>query len=1481
LEQLESRRLLTAIFEFPTTTAASAPYGIAAGSDGNLWFTEQAARQIGFINPTTGAINEFSGLQPTSEPFGITAGPNGNLWFTDPGANLVGTINPSTGAIKEFTIPSNASAPYGIAAGSDGNLWFTAFDTNQAGTINPTTQITAAYATNTLPSGPEGIAAGPDGNLWFTENIADQIGMINPTTHTITEFTGLSANAGPAGITLGPDGNLWFTENAIGRIGMINPTTGLVQEVADLAANAQPTGITLGPDGNLWFTEPPLGRIGMINPTTKAVVEFADNYRNAQPEGIAAGPDGNIWFTDMNTSSVGVAVLDTQLVIRTQPPATVTAGSPFGFSVAVQYAGSGTLDTGYSGSVSVALFNNPGGGTLSGPVTVPVIGGIATFNGLSLMRAASGYTLLVFGNGPTPALSNPINVIPAVATQLKVTTQPPAHVTAGSPFGLVVAAEDRFGNVNPDFTGVVTVALATGPGSGSLGGTLSEPSINGVATFLGLTLDQSIDHVFLQVTTSGLAPANTALMSVTAAPATQLEVTTEPEAAIAAGSPFTITVAAEDRFGNVDLSFGGDVTVALAHNPGGGALAGTLTLPAGMGVATFTDLALEAIGNGYTLRATANGLTTASTQSFDITPAAAAQLVVTTEPPSSVSAGSGFGLVVAAEDPFGNVDPSFTGVVTLVLASGPAGAALSGGARSVAAVAGVATFSGLTLDEAGSGYMIRATHGGLSATTTTSFVVLPSAATQLVVTSQPPGSVVAGGGFGLVITAQDSFGNTSPAFVGTVVLALESNPPGGTLGGTPSVPATLGAATFAGLYLDRAAVGYSLRASAAGVASAISRSFNVVPAQATQLVVTTQPPPTVTAGSAFGLAASAEDPFGNVDPSYGGTVTVALAADPTGDSLLGRVLTVSASQGVASFSGLALRRAAIGYTLQVTAGGLSPATTSTVEVTPSAAAQLVITSQPPATITAGSAFGLVVAADDSYGNLNTAFTGSVTIALANNPGGGPLNGILTVTAQGGVATFTGLTLQKAAAGYVFRSTSNGPAATTSNACAVVPGAATQLVVLSQPPGTITAGSDFGLVVSVEDAFGNSTPSFSGTVTVALGSNPGGGGLGGTRTVTPSQGLATFAGLTLNKAAVGYTLIVSSGGLTSATTETINVLSAAATQLVITAEPPRIVIAGAMFGLSIVAEDALGNIDTGFNAPITVALVNNPGDSQLQGAVTATALHGMATFAGLSLNAAATGYTLEVSGSGLSSAPPVMITVLPAAATHLFVTTQPPNSVAPGSRFNVAIAAEDAFGNIDSSFNGSVMLALASNPVGAVLGGAVAVAAAGGLASVTGLTVNRGGVGYTLLAKSTGLAAALTSPFQVTAPPTIIGAHVLTAGRGRRRSTIGFQLVFSAALEPTTAQNVANYTVIQNVKRGRKTIRQHVGFNVVYNPSTYTVNLILAGKPGFAAGGQMIVNASPPIGITDSSGTYLDGSGDGVTGKNATFTISPKARGITR
>jgi hypothetical protein len=423
-------------------------------------------------------------------------------------------------------------------------------------------------------------------------------------------------------------------------------------------------------------------------------------------------------------------------------------------------------------------------------------------------------------------------------------------------------------------------------------------------------------------------------------------------------------------------------------------------------------------------------------------------------------------------------------------------------------------------------------------------------------------------------------------------------------------------------------------------------------------------------------------------------------------------------------------------------------TLGTFSVNVSPATQLVITAQPPSSIVAGSGFGLSVAVEDGSGNVVKNYSGTVMLAMANDPTGATLRGKLTVTVTNGVAHFSGLTVDIAGTGYTIEASSSGLTSTTTTAFSITPAPAAKLAVTTQPPASVTAGSGFGLSVAVEDRYGNVVMNDSGSVTIALAKNPGNSTLGGTLTASVHDGVASFSGLTLNKAGSGYTLQATSTGLTSATTKGFAVTPAAATQLVITKQPPSSIIAGSGFSLNVSVEDAYGNVEKAYNGTVTIALVNDPTGAMLHGTLTVSVSYGVAHFSGLTVDIAGTGYTIEASSSGLTSTTTTAFSITPAPAAKLAVTTQPPSSVVANSPFGLVVTIEDRYGNVVTDFSGSVTLTIAVNPGGATLGGTTTLAFSNGQADFSNLTLNQPGKGYKLKATS-GTLTTTTAAFDVT------------------------------------------------------------------------------------------------------------------------------------
>jgi streptogramin lyase len=237
--------------------AGSAPWGITPGpaKENALWFTEGGSDKLGKIT-TAGTITEYT---RTAGGYldQIAAGPDGNLWFTaskSGGSSEVGKIT-TAGTITEYTLPEG-SAPNGIVAGPDGNLWFT-----EAGKIAKIT-TSGTVTEYTLPGSmvANNITVGPDGNLWFTATLfnASEVGKIT-TSGTVTEYA-LPEKSNPRGIAAGADGNLWFTEYGTSKIGRIT-TSGTITEYT---LTQHPWDITAGPNDELWFTEQT--KVGTIAP---------------------------------------------------------------------------------------------------------------------------------------------------------------------------------------------------------------------------------------------------------------------------------------------------------------------------------------------------------------------------------------------------------------------------------------------------------------------------------------------------------------------------------------------------------------------------------------------------------------------------------------------------------------------------------------------------------------------------------------------------------------------------------------------------------------------------------------------------------------------------------------------------------------------------------------------------------------------------------------------------------------------------------------------------------------------------------------------------------------------------------------------------------------------------------------------------------------------------------------------------------------
>ena len=1017
----------------------------------------------------------------------------------------------------------------------------------------------------------------------------------------ITEFPVPGGYPGPVGIVTGPDGNLWFTQGSE-LIGEINPTTHASTEFAVPTPFAYPNGITACPDGNLWFTEKDANQIGEINPTTHVITEFPIPTAGSAPYGITAGADGNLWFAQGLADSAGlIGMINPTTHVITEFPLPSGSGGP-------RYIAAG-----------------PDGN-------------------LWFTELASNQIGMI--NPTTDAISE--FSIPTAAAE-------PWGITAG-PDGNLWFTEDsgnQIGEINPtthvisEFPVPTTFSLLEGITAGPDGNLWFCETHAGQIGIINPTTHASTEYTVPggstpQGITTGpdgniwFTDGNTVAIGVDTLNTTHFVVTQQPPTSVTAGSPFGLTVEDEDNSGNLDSSFDGTVTVALANDLGGATLGGTLTATALGGVATFAGLTLDTANAGYTLQFSASGVYTATKSAITVTPAAASQLVIIKQPAAAATAGQAFGTqpVIEVEDQYDNVETGDN--ITVVTASLASGTGMLQGTDTVIVLGGVAAFTNLADDKAET-IALDFTSGSLTEATSNDIVVSPAPASKLVIQTHPSATATAGQAFGAqpVIDEEDQYGNLETADNSTVVTATLHTGTG-PLHGTTSVTLSGGVAKFTNL-ADNKAETIALKFTSGTLTEATTNDIVVSPASASKLVIQTQPSSTAIAGQAFATqpVIDEEDQYGNLETGDNSTVVTATLASSAGP--LQGTTTVTLSGGVATFTNLADDKAET-IALEFNGGGLTSVPSSGITVSPAAASKVVF-GQQPASAALGAAItpAVTVKVEDAFNNVVSGDGSTVTLTLSSGTFAGVSSSAATA-ASSGVATFNNLKID--VPGSYTLSAADGALTPTgaSDSFTISPATATQLVIHTQPSPTATAGQAFGtqVVVYAEDQFGNletGDNSTEVTASIAGGSGP----LQGTTSVTVSGGVATFTNLADNKAET-ISLNFTSGSLTNATSTNIVVSPATASQLVIHTQPSSTATAGVPFGAQPVVyeEDQFGNLETKDNSTVVTATLHR-GTGPLDGTTAVTVSGGVATFTNLADNRAEAFSLSFISGS-LSSVP---------------------------------------------------------------------------------------------------------------------------------------------------------------------------------------------------------------------------------------------------
>ncbi|MEP7188082.1 MAG: hypothetical protein ABI901_02690, partial [Roseiflexaceae bacterium] len=639
-----------------------------------------------------------------------------------------------------------------------------------------------------------------------------------------------------------------------------------------------------------------------------------------------------------------------------------------------------------------------------------------------------------------------------------------------------------------------------------------------------------------------IVPTNTSTPTITPTPTSTPTSTPLPAAQIAffrqPGSSTGGTllsqqpiVQIEDSRGGVVTGFTGQMTIVIQNDacqpaPRSPFLAGVTSVSIVNGIGTFTDLAIDCAGSGYTLQASVNGLPSVVSQPFNVNVGPAHHLLFLTAP-NNTSAGSTLAPnpQVRVVDLGNNRVATYTSSIRVAItsATGTSGASLSGTTR-LNASGGEVTYTNLSINRVGIDYTLTATSSGLSGMSA-SFDITADRLTF----ASAPGNTRANDNLGaIVVQATDSAGTIDTTFTGQVVLALLAGNPSSALSNGPtSVAASGGVATFSSaLRIGQVGLQYQLQATS-GSLSGLSSKFNIT---ADRLVFLNAPGNTRVSSDLGTIRVQATDGFGNLDTTFNGSVALTLVGGTSGARLRNGATAVSAAGGVADFgSALRVDRVGMSYQIRASSGGVdvdSPAFNITAD-------RLSFFSAPSDTRANADLGAIEVRATDSFGNVDQSFSANVALALNGGHALGQLyNNVTTVAAASGVATFgTNLRIDHLGQSYRLRANGNGLSANSGTFDIT----ADRLIFVSSPSDTVvnTAFTVQPKVVA-SDGFGDIDTFTAYSITLELA-----GGTAGAQllpavncTIAMSGGVASYANLKVDTVGTSYRLRATNGLLNS-------------------------------------------------------------------------------------------------------------------------------------------------------------------------------------------------------------------------------------------------------------------------------------------------------------------------------------------------------------
>jgi virginiamycin B lyase len=283
------------------------PHDVAPAHDGTVWFTAQAAGELGRLDPRTGRSWRVP-LGAGSAPHGVIVGPDRAAWVTDGGLNAIVRVDDRSLRVRRFPLPSDRTAANLNTATFDrqGRLWFTG-QAGIYGRLEPRSGRMRVFDAPRGP-GPYGIATTPQGDVWYASLAGGYVARIDTGSGRARLVEPPTKGQGARRVWPDSKGRLWVSEWNAGKVATYDPRTNRWREWRLPGDNPQPYAVYVDDADLVWLTDFGANALVRFDPARQRFQTFRLPSAGANVRQLL-GREGDVWGAESGTDRLVVATV--------------------------------------------------------------------------------------------------------------------------------------------------------------------------------------------------------------------------------------------------------------------------------------------------------------------------------------------------------------------------------------------------------------------------------------------------------------------------------------------------------------------------------------------------------------------------------------------------------------------------------------------------------------------------------------------------------------------------------------------------------------------------------------------------------------------------------------------------------------------------------------------------------------------------------------------------------------------------------------------------------------------------------------------------------------------------------------------------------------------------------------------------------------------------------------------------------------------